>query len=524
MVGSLRPTTFTAQDGVRWVTGMSGSIRATATINAAGRAEDCSIPPRDTLSETDIATLTAVQLPLAAPEPSAPMQEAAVEPDTTSASGTIPEFTLRLSDDQADSRAAVDAGRRSTFPASLQTLPDAVSSLGDRVPEVSLLVAVLGLLMVFPAQLFNSTYEENHERIDARLRRLARRRTPGEAAGRAKRFGVFVGCLVVGTVLAGLLDPSFGTNEPSMALLAGVAASVLVGLAIAIVAAHGFRRIRHEDRHWFLRAIPSALIVAALCVVVSRLTHFEPGYLYGVLGGAVFITALHGRDEGRAELTGMAAGLGLAMVAWALFTPVSAAANGADPSFLVLAMDSFLAAVFVGGLEGMLFALLPLRFLPGGRLAAWSKVAWAATTLGVLVLFVHVLLMPAAGYLGRSTEASVGVTLALFATFATVSVVFWLYFRLRPTPDVVEESAVAEAAPEERRRRRRCRQHPWRCRNRPQVPRSSPTSAPSTRPRREHAVGPARPGRCGAGDAERLRRPARVRRRQRGGLPGQQPG
>ena len=444
VVGNLRPTGFTEQDGVRWVTRMSGTIRATATINAAGRADDCTIPPRDTLSETDVATLTAVQVPLAAPEPSGPAREAAVDPGTTTSAGTLPEFTLRLSDDQADSRAAVEDGRRSTFPASLQTVPDAVASLGDRLPEVSLLVAVLGLLMVFPAQLFNSTYEENHERIDARLRRIARRRTAQVAAGRAQRFAVFVACLVVGTVLGGLLDPSFGANEPSYALLVGVAGSVVVGLAIAVLAARGFRRVRHEDRHWFLRAIPSALLVAALCVVVSRLTHFEPGYLYGVLGGAVFLTALKGRDEGRAELTGMVAGLGLALVAWVLFTPVSSAANGADASFAVLTADAFLAAVFVGGLEGLLFALLPLRFLPGGRLFAWSRVAWVATTIGVLLLFVHVLLMPESGYLGRSTEASVSVALALLVGFATVSVLFWLYFRMRPTPEEPDDVALGD--------------------------------------------------------------------------------
>ena len=50
----------------------------------------------------------------------------------------------------------------------------------------------------------------------------------------------------------------------------------------------------------------------------------------------------------------------------------------------------------------------------------------------VLYLFVHVLLMPESGYLGRSTAASVTVTLVLFAAFAVVSAGFWLYFRLRP--------------------------------------------------------------------------------------------
>jgi len=443
-VGHLTPTAFAQRDGIQWVTRMSGTMTATATINAAGRAADCTIPPNQTVVARDTATLTAVQVPLPSPAPVAPAVAAAVDPEETRSEAVIDEFILPLSDSQAESRQAVAEGRRSTFPASLTTPADAVQDLGSRLPRDLLLVALLGLLMVFPAQLFNSTYEENHERIDAVLGRVLRRRTRAAPPSRARRVAIFAGCLVAGTLLGGLLDPHFGFDRPSTALVLGICAAVLVGLGTGVVAARGFRRVSHQDGHWYLHAIPSALIVAGLCVVVSRLTHFQPGYLYGVLGGAVFVAALTRRDQGRAELTGMLAGLVLAVGAWFLFAPVSQAANEMDASIAVLASDAFLAALFVGGLEGMLFSLFPLRFLPGGRLAAWSWWAWALLTAVVLFVFVHVLLMPATGYLGRSTTASVSATIALFVVFAVISVVFWLWFRLRPDPRATEESVTTE--------------------------------------------------------------------------------
>jgi hypothetical protein len=172
--------------------------------------------------------------------------------------------------------------------------------------------------------------------------------------------------------------------------------------------------------------------VAAACVLVSRLTEFAPGYLYGLVGGAVFAGALEKRTEGRAETVTLLAGLLLALGAWVLFEPVAHAANGADPSLGILVADSTLAGLFIGGIEGLMFALIPLRFLPGHRVKQWGWIPWALLTALALYLFVHVLLVPSAGYLGQSTKATTTVTIALFAGFGVLSLGFWAWFRFRP--------------------------------------------------------------------------------------------
>jgi hypothetical protein len=452
-VGTLVPSDTQQRDGVTYVTAMSGTLVETLTINARGQADDCKVDGE--LSATQRSTLTGTQVPLPEVASGATSGPVGVGPGSANHSGTMGAFTLPLRHDGRASRAAVEAGRRSSVPGALTVPSDALRSLRDRLPQDLLLVAALGLLMVFPAQIFNSTYEENHERIERKFPRLRRTPTaapatdgavtPSRPPGRARRVGVFLACGVVGTLLGGLLDPKFGANRATAALLIGVFLSLLVAVAVATAAGWTFRSVRHRSHSWYLRAIPSGLLIAVICLLVSRLTHFQPGYLYGVLGGAVFAGSLERKTEGRVEAVTLLTGLLVALGAWVGFEPVAHAANGLHPGFGVLIADSLLGSLFIGGIEGLLFSLIPLRFLPGHRLRQWGWIPWLLLTALTLFVFVHVLLTPEAGYLGRSTAASTNVTLALFGAFAVVSVGFWAWFRFRPDPSGRPEAGSADA-------------------------------------------------------------------------------
>lgn len=457
------PAGTTTRDGVTYVNVLRGTYEGKLTVNATGRSFNCLVNPRRVPTETEHGVFNLRLVPLAVPRSTTSTPPLAIAPPSPAQTKTIPGFHLPQTSRQQSSAAAVADGRRSSFPGALTTPSEAVKNLGGRLPQDLLLVALLGLLMIFPAQIFNSTYEDNHERIDRQLARLRlRRRTsvviptqrgpgaPQPSAGstppsRGRRLAIFVACAAAGSVLGGLLDPDFGADTASYALVVGLFLALLLALVLAAFTARLFRTVTHHGRDWYLRAIPSALLIGVLCVVVSRVTHFEPGYLYGVLGGAVFAASLERRSEGRAEVVVSAAALALALVAWVAFDPVAQAADGADPSFLLLSTDAFLAALFIGGIEGLLFGLIPLRFLPGFRVKGWSWIAWGVLTAVVLYTFVHVLLMPEAGYLGRSTAASVQLSVALLVAFGVASGVFWLWFRFRPTPGADEEQPLLEA-------------------------------------------------------------------------------
>jgi hypothetical protein len=376
---------------------------------------------------------------------------------------------------QRSSWRAARAGRRTTVSAALQSPADAVKGGGGHLAGNVLLAGLLVLLLVFPSQLFNSTYDKHHARVEAGLLRVLpwRRRAvdvdavtadagPGggleagvvdpppdgaaavtEPVGRpaSSRTATYGSGVVVGALLAELLDPNVSLSAAAVALFLAVIASTLFGATVGLLVGRGYRGSRHLSGEALLDAVPSGLVVAAMCVLVSRLTHFQPGYLYGLLGGFAFTVAMAEKDDGREEMAAIVVTLLVALVAWIAFIPVSTAANKLDPNFMVQLADALLAALFIGGIEGLLFGLIPLRFLPGHRLARWSWVAWTAAASVVTMIFVTVLLRPSSGYLGSSTTASVTVTYVLFGLFGAGSIAFWAWFRFRPDPAEPDEAA-----------------------------------------------------------------------------------
>ena len=435
------------RNGTSYAASIVGRGTDVLRVNAAGQATGCTVngQPGGPLQASWSYTLRGQQSPL--PEEvvadAEPQALAVAGPDLDEpATVTTEAFGPQLSATQEASLEAVGRGDRSIIPASLNGPADALSNRNNRLLENSLLALLLVILIVFPAELFNSTYEENQDRVNAGLRRLRLRRAAAarEAAGgtatsgRGRRMIGFTIVALIAAVLAGFLDPRFGLNPPSYALLIGVFISIVVGAALAGLVGLSYRRVRRASLERLLRAAPFGLLVAALGVALSRLLQFEPGYLYGIVGGVAFTAAMDRKEEGRAEWLIQLATLVVALAAWFAFVSVSARANEPSPGLGVLIADSLLAAVVIGGIEGLLFSLVPLRFLPGHRVARWSWFAWIPLAAVVCFAFVTILLRPAAGYLGRPSETPTIVTYGLFAGFAVASVLFWVYFKIRRTP------------------------------------------------------------------------------------------
>jgi uncharacterized membrane protein YidH (DUF202 family) len=81
-------------------------------------------------------------------------------------------------------------------------------------------------------------------------------------------------------------------------------------------------------------------------------------------------------------------------------------------------------------LIGSVIGLIPLRFLPGARLAGWSRTAWAIT-FGVAVFgLVEVMLRPESAS-AHSGSASIATAIVLFVVFGGSSLAFRGYFSLR---------------------------------------------------------------------------------------------
>jgi hypothetical protein len=98
-------------------------------------------------------------------------------------------------------------------------------------------------------------------------------------------------------------------------------------------------------------------------------------------------------------------------------------------------LESAIGGAFIIGLESTLVGLLPMRFLDGSRVKAWSRTVWLILFLLGMFTVIEVLVQPGTGYVGHTTASGKIAVGALYLAFAAMSVGFWSYFRFRPSLD-----------------------------------------------------------------------------------------
>ena len=312
--------------------------------------------------------------------------------------------------------------------------------------QSALLTALVVLVMPFPSELFNSTLEANHEEIRGWFRRLPVIRSfvrpqpigsveTGAEAGQPGRVGwshplAIAAFVLASALLYGLLDPGFGPHVESLVTYLGIVAALV---AITLVAALPRRSMQMAatGERGRLRAVPATLGIAAACVLISRIAGFLPGYLYGLILGYQFVRTLDKTQNARAVAAGAWWMIGLSFVSW--FALGAVRTPGIEPSVPAAIAESVFASFVVAGIEGIVFGLVPLRFLSGEPLFRWRRSRWGILyALGVFA-FLWIILNPAQGFVGTAEETSFFSAVALFVGFGLASVVFWAYFRFRPT-------------------------------------------------------------------------------------------
>jgi hypothetical protein len=360
-------------------------------------------------------------------EPAAPLTAGDLASVVRSILGQLPSVAASSADpspaESPEGGAASSSGSES-FTGSVPA-PSEISTDPVVLLQSAALAALLVFLMPFPSQLFNSTLETHEDEV----RRLFRIDRLGAVVGGIGAFwgswpGVAVFTLLA-ALLYGFLDPGFGFDLGSLATFFGMLFGIVLvsaAFAVPIVAAHR----RHGD-HPSLEVVPISLAVGVACVLLSRLTSFQPGYLYGVVIGLAFARELSGPEEGRATAIGAGLMLAVAFVSWLSLGSLP----DSDVFGLVVARTA-LAALMVAGLEGVVFGLLPMRFLPGEPLYRWNRVLWAGLLMVGAFAFFHILINPASGYLSDTSRTPLFTVVALLLGFSLVSVAFWAWFRFRP--------------------------------------------------------------------------------------------
>jgi hypothetical protein len=155
--------------------------------------------------------------------------------------------------------------------------------------------------------------------------------------------------------------------------------------------------------------------------------------MYGLIAGFVFSRELSLKEEGRRAAVTAAWLLAVSLGSWLVLSSLQTHVVHGSLGFVWEVVLASLTSIFLGGVQGMAIGLIPMQTLVGERVFRWSKTVWAALFGFTLFVFVHLLLHPQSGF-GRADHPTPLFTwLGLFVGFGLVSVLFWAYFRYRPT-------------------------------------------------------------------------------------------
>jgi hypothetical protein len=325
-------------------------------------------------------------------------------------------------------------------------------SIGDDVINALITLAIV-LFIAFPANIFNQALSENYAEIQI-MKENARRKirsavgmsdhkepeptnTDGTAGTTSKANepgqstrGWFLGTLAIGALFGGFLDPHFGFNAHSLESLIATFVAFSIGALLSWFIAKTFRAHHKYPTQTYLKALPLGLGVAFACVFISRITHFEPGYLYGVVVGIAFVASMKDQHNYHLIVISTLSTLSVALAAWFIWIPINHLALEGGGNFLLAILDDVLGSIFIGGIIGSVIGLLPLEGLSGGTLVKWRRDVWAGVFGLAVFLLVSVELRPSSGPT-HPGGAPIVTAILLFVGFAGLSFYTRWYFAQR---------------------------------------------------------------------------------------------
>ncbi|HUV16216.1 MAG TPA: hypothetical protein VMW28_06615, partial [Pelolinea sp.] len=167
----------------------------------------------------------------------------------------------------------------------------------------------------------------------------------------------------------------------------------------------------------------TGLFFAVGCVLISRWMNFTPGYLYGILGVIYLLPKISGREKSgkRAAIVQAAIFLG-GLFFWGTSHVLPDALRWLEPVFLT---------IFLIGLQGVLFELIPMDFFDGGDLWKWNKSLWLLFFSVVFFCFFHVMLNPNASDIQALQQNGVKTLLLVMGIFGFLTFLLWFAFKFQ---------------------------------------------------------------------------------------------
>ncbi|MBI2845428.1 MAG: hypothetical protein HYX86_02655 [Chloroflexi bacterium] len=335
-----------------------------------------------------------------------------------------------------------EAGGRQEFFSSIPT-PLQISTDPAVIATNFALAGFFAFLFGILSTIFNNTLQENREEINKMISRWLPFKGPAPWSQwnlpGFLRFPVKLGLIAIFLVLFALinsfLDPAF---NPFTLQGLGIFLSMMLSLALINLLYEGIRVVTAQRTKLpaSFKLHPLGILVAMLCVLLSRQVEFLPGYLFGFIGGMALLETSASR--GRFALIsgiGIGAVLLVGLGSWLLTLPLGfilgVTASLVPVQVVLVAVQSLMLLIFLVALENAFFELLPLAVTAGSDIFTWNKIVWFLAILPVFFLFYHILLNPDGAYLNGLTNKNTLLILFLILVYGLLTLGTWLFFRMR---------------------------------------------------------------------------------------------
>jgi len=322
-----------------------------------------------------------------------------------------------------------------------------VMRLGDvstnaRVIATNIILAIILLcILVGASALFNDTIDLNRDELKRRLDWFM---TPfhitgaginwvAEAIHIPQRLQLVLApagiLLLIGAVYS--FNEPVGFDERGLLLFL----SLIISIGVLTYIFEGGMAIMSRDRYHVpsgVKAFPLAILIAVGFVLVSRLVNFEAPIMFGFVAVATALAVSRLTDEQEATTAAIPTAILLiaALLAWAIIGPLRDAASDSGAWYASLPSETA-ALIFAGGVEGVLFAMIPVQFSDGYPIWRSMRWMWAGLALVSAFVFSWVILNPAASEFDALIEGRVLTAIGLVVAYAAVVLAIWTYFNLR---------------------------------------------------------------------------------------------
>ncbi|GAA1987874.1 hypothetical protein [Microbacterium pumilum] len=305
---------------------------------------------------------------------------------------------------------------------------------------------VLVAVAAYPAVLLDGTLTANRDRLFGWARRPAARFRQWGGTLRTRLpawLGVTLGLLAT-VVLSGFIEPRFGLNPGSARLLASLAISLAMERLLFLIIVRRIVHRRSPALRPTIQFAASSLLFVAVAVLLTRVTGFEPGIVFGLVLGLAVASDLTRAGEARLALGASAWALAMGLVGWCCYSILVAILGSEPPALGLFAIETF-SGFAVAGIAALPIALLPLAVLDGGAIWAWRKLVWLAVyVVGLVAFLIVVLPMPTSW---DEVSLTYVAWIVLYSAFCVFAIGLWAVFRFVPRRSGVPGETPAAADP-----------------------------------------------------------------------------